>query len=128
MPKVKNLWLSSPTREDLTGAQNYLSLLHPQAASKRLAHRLSRAHVSRAKAKDLLRASDLPLLPREEAHVKEDLKRLRKGKSLSPVLLVRGDMAQGVPLVIADGYHRICAVCYFDEDAPIACRLVPMLR
>jgi hypothetical protein len=43
---------------------------------------------------------------------------------LAPVLLVRGDMAKNVPLVIADGYHRICAICYYDEDAPISCRVV----
>jgi hypothetical protein len=37
---------------------------------------------------------------------------------------VRGEMASGVPLVIADGYHRIWAVRYFDESAPIPCRIV----
>jgi hypothetical protein len=25
---------------------------------------------------------------------------------------------------VADGYHRICAICYYDENAPIPCRLV----
>jgi hypothetical protein len=128
MSKVKDLWLPSPTREDLAAAHNYLCLLSPQSVSRRLAHSLSRAKASRATAKDLLRASELPLLPREELHVKADLKRLRRGKSLSPVLLIRGNMSRGIPLVIADGYHRICAVCYFDEDAPIACRLVPIPR
>jgi len=53
--------------------------------------------------------------------VKSDLKKLRKCKALSPVLLVRGNVARSAPLVVADGYHRICAVCHFDEDAPIAC-------
>jgi hypothetical protein len=75
-------------------------------------------------AKDLLRAAQLPLLPRDETHVDADLKRIEKGKPLPPVLLVRGEMASGLPLVIADGYHRICAVCYFDESAPVACRIV----
>jgi hypothetical protein len=46
------------------------------------------------------------------------------GGLLSPVLLVRGDAWRGVPLVIADGYHRICASYYLDEDADIPCRLV----
>jgi hypothetical protein len=27
-------------------------------------------------------------------------------------------------LVVADGYHRICAIWYYDEGAPIPCRLV----
>jgi hypothetical protein len=41
------------------------------------------------------------------------------------VLLVQGDLARGIVLTVADGYHRICAVCYFDEDAPISCLMVP---
>jgi hypothetical protein len=68
----------------------------------------------------------LPLLSRDEPHVDADLKRIEKGKPLLPVLLVRGEMASGLPLVIADGYHRICAVCYFDENAPIPCWIVSL--
>jgi hypothetical protein len=29
-----------------------------------------------------------------------------------------------LPLVVADGYHRICASWYRDENIPIACRIV----
>ena len=72
---------------------------------------------------DLLRAAHLPLLPSDESHVDADLKRIHKGKALAPALLVRGDIASGLPLIVADGYHRICAVCYFDESAPIPCRI-----
>jgi hypothetical protein len=32
------------------------------------------------------------------------------------------------PLIIADGYHRICAICYFDERAPIPCRTAALGR
>ncbi len=76
---------------------------------------------SAATSRHLLRAARLPLLPSDESHVDEDLKRIHKGKALAPVLLVRGDIATGLPLIVADGYHRICAVCYFDESAPIPC-------
>ena len=79
-------------------------------------------------AKDILRAAQLPILPSDEAHVSEDLKRIQKGKPLAPVLLVRGDLASGLPLVIADGYHRICAVCYFEESAPVRCRIADIGR
>jgi hypothetical protein len=123
MSKVKNLWRSAPAREDLEAARHYLSLLSPEAKARRLASNLRRSRTFQATAKDLLRASNLELLPRNESHVKEDLKRLEKGKTLSPVLLVRGDILSGTALVIADGYHRVCAVCHFDEDAPIACRM-----
>ena len=77
-------------------------------------------------AKDMLRAANLPLLPRDDPHVDEDLKRIQKAKPLAPVLLVRGDMANGLPLIVADGYHRICAVVHFDESAPVRCRIVDL--
>jgi hypothetical protein len=51
------------------------------------------------------------------------LKRIHKGKPSAPALLVRGDMSKGAPLIVADGYHRICAICYYDESAPIPCRM-----
>jgi hypothetical protein len=86
--------------------------------------RLRRARTVAAVAKDLLRASNLSLLPRDDAHVQEDLKRIHKHKALSPVLLIRGDLSAGASLVVADGYHRICAICYYDEDAAISCRMV----
>jgi hypothetical protein len=40
------------------------------------------------------------------------------------VLLVRGAFGSGVPLTVADGYHRICASYHLDENADIPCRLV----
>ena len=41
---------------------------------------------------------------------------------LSPLLLVR-DPSHG-KLIIADGYHRMCAVYLFDEDTPVPCKIV----
>ena len=124
MRKMKKLWNGAPAADDLKAASAYLSLLASMSTTKRMVAALRRASTESAVAKDLLRASKLPLLPREDTHVEEDLKRIHKHKPLSPVLLVRGDLASGTPLVIADGYHRICAICYFDEDAPVACRIV----
>jgi hypothetical protein len=128
MAKVKKLWRHTPAREDFAAARSYLSLLCADAVARRLTAALVSAPTRSATAKDLLRASGLPLLPRDESHVADDLKRIRKGKPLSPVLLVRGDVSRGIALVIADGYHRICAICYFDEDAPIACRIAALPR
>src|SRR5205807_386628 len=76
------------------------------------------------KAKDLLRASALPLLPEDNEHVAKDLAKVALGKPLSPVLVVRGSLAAGRPLTVADGYHRICASYHLDENADIPCRLV----
>ncbi|GAC1452867.1 MAG: hypothetical protein PVS2B3_03490 [Steroidobacteraceae bacterium] len=114
--------------KDLKGASRFLALLSADADVKKVTRALVNAPTFHAPAKDLLRASTLPLLPRDESHVQQDLKRIRRGKRLSPVLLVRGDLSRGVPLAIADGYHRICAIFYFDEDAPVACRLAAALH
>jgi hypothetical protein len=124
MSKQKLLWKKKPEEEDYEGALNFLLLIYPDAKARRLLRLFRKAKTVEHAAKDLLRGSNLPLLSREDPHVAADLTRIRKGKDLSPVLLVRGDMTQGLPLVVADGYHRICAICYFDESAPIPCRLV----
>ena len=50
---------------------------------------------------------------------------VKKGKALSPVLLVRGEIGR-YPLVVADGYHRICASYHLDEDTEIPCRMVAL--
>jgi hypothetical protein len=124
MPKDPVSWKKQPVEKDFAAATSFLSLVYPPARTHSLVSALRTARTVHHIAKDLLRASNLPLLAPDEPHVAADLKRMRKGKSLSPVLLVRGDMSKGVPLIVADGYHRICATCYYDEDAPIACRLV----
>jgi hypothetical protein len=54
--------------------------------------------------------------------VEKDRKMIKDGKELSPLLLVR-DKANG-KVIIADGYHRLCAVYSFDEDVLIPCKLV----
>ena len=48
------------------------------------------------------------------------------GQRLSPVLLVRGQAKKGLPLLVADGYHRICASYHLNENADIPCRLVDL--
>jgi hypothetical protein len=116
-------WAKGPTEAEYRAALNYLSLVFPEGTAAKLVSALRQSALIQRAAKDLLRASNLPLLDATEPKVKSDLKRLRKGKALSPVLLIRGNTRRVAPLVVADGYHRICAVCYFDEDAPIACRV-----
>jgi hypothetical protein len=73
-------------------------------------------------AKDIFRASGLPLLGPTNSHVRKNQKKLAAGKKLSPLLLVR-DTIHG-KLIIADGYHRMCAVYSFDEDTVVPCKIV----
>jgi hypothetical protein len=123
MPKEKLVWKKTPEEEDFRGALNFLSLVCPNGKCGKILRALRKAKTIERAAKDLLRASDLPLLPRDEPHVDHDLKKIYKGNPIAPVLLIRGDMRNGVPVVVADGYHRICAIYYYDEDAPVRCRI-----
>ena len=123
-----HIWKNSPEAHDYPAAHDYLSLVLDEAAVRKVVAALRRAPTIHFKAKDLLRASQLSLLPRENIHVTADLKKLNKGKAMSPVLLVRGNAATGAPMTVADGYHRICASWYRDENIPIACRIVGLPR
>ncbi|HEY2310953.1 MAG TPA: hypothetical protein VGH46_07555 [Gaiellaceae bacterium] len=117
-------WQEEPEAHDFPAAADYLSLVASDKEVTAVVEALRSAETIHRKAKDLLRASCLPLLPAENVHVKKDLAKVRSGKRLSPVLLVRGRGDKGTPLTVADGYHRICASHHIDEDADVPCRLV----
>lgn len=123
MSKAKIEWKKEPEAEDYDGAKNFLTLICSVAEALQLIEQLRASDTVEYASKDLLRAADLPLLNESDAHVSEDLKRIRKGTPLAPVLLVRGEMKKGNPLIVADGYHRICAVYRCDESASISCRI-----
>ena len=102
-------------------AKSYLSLLFDEQTASNHCEALKQAPTVEFEAKDLFRASELPLLGANNSHVK-DQKRIVAGKKLSALLLVRG--RSGGKLHIVDGYHRLCAVYAFDENASVPCRLV----
>jgi hypothetical protein len=112
-------WKGEPEEHDFPAAAEYLSLSFPESVSAAIVDALRGASTTQRKAKDVLRAARLELLPRGDSEVARDLKKVARGQALSPALLVRG-----VPLVVADGYHRICASYHLDEEAEISCRLV----
>lgn len=122
--KAEASWKPEPEEHDYPAAASYLSLIAAAAQVDDLVERLKTGAGAHYKAKDLLRAAGLPLLPRDNAHVASDLKKIADHEHLSPVLLVRGDLNRGVPLHIADGYHRVCASYYIDENTDIPCRIV----
>jgi hypothetical protein len=125
--KLTENWAEKPDEDDYPAAEHYLSLLMPEAAAKRLVRRLRTAPIVHRKAKDLLRASRLAVLPPENLHVAKDLEKVNGGKKLSPVLLVRCRLGvTEVPLTVADGYHRVCASYHLDENADIPCRLADL--
>jgi len=122
----KEHWRTEPDEHDYPAAHDYLTLVMSPAAADGLVEALKKAPLLHRAAKDLLRASGLPLLPESNYHVAKDLAKIKKGQLLSPVLLVAGDASRGAHLSVADGYHRICASYHLDEDAPIPCRLVDL--
>ena len=121
---VEEHWQDEPEEHDFPAAADYLSLVAPADEIEKVVEALRSAETVRRKAKDLLRAGRLGLLPADNVHVKKDLDKVSAGKRLSPVLLVRGRGDKGTPLTVADGYHRICASHHLDEDADVPCRLV----
>ena len=114
-------WLDQPEEKDYPAAASYLGLLFKPQAVRSHILALRRAAPAFFAAKDVLRASGLPLLPVTNAHVKRDDAKIRAGTRLSPILLVRKSKQEG--LIVADGYHRLCAVCIDNEDAMVPCRI-----
>ena len=120
---MKVHWSHEPEVHDYPAAAAYLSLITDPSTAERLASELAAQPIVFHKAKDILRASRLPLLPSDDPYVAKDLKRVRKGKNLSPVLLVQGTL-DGTPLQIADGYHRVCASYHLSEDTDVSAQIV----
>jgi hypothetical protein len=120
----KKIWKDKPEKHDYPAAHDYLTLLFEEKAARKLVAGLRHAPSMKRKAKDLLRASGLRLLEKNNPHVAQETGKIQKGKALSPVLLVRGNAKAGLPLIVADGYHRICASWYRDENLDIVCRIV----
>ena len=115
-------WLSEPEAHDYQAAFSYLCLIFDKKTAKAYVKELKRTAVSEFKSKDIFRASGLSLLGVSNSHIDKDRKKIQAGKKLSPLLLVR-DSEHG-KVVIADGYHRLCAVYSFDEDAQIRCKII----
>jgi hypothetical protein len=123
MPKVK--WLDKPEDHDYPAAADYLGLVADPQTVNTLTDKLRAGEIMHKKAKDILRAAQLALLPVDNPHVASDLAKIKKGQSLSPILLVQGDYETGVALQVADGYHRVCASYHTDENTDIPVILAP---
>jgi hypothetical protein len=122
MGKIRIKWLDKPQKHDYPAAYSYLSLTLDPGTAKSVADRLRRAEMNEFAAKDVFRSSGLSLLGVSNGHVENVRTQIIEKTALSPVLLYR-DKRNG-RLIIADGYHRLCAVYTFDEDAMIPCKIV----
>jgi hypothetical protein len=117
---MKTIWLKNPEEQDYPAALDYLALLYPSKTAIALVSKLKKSITIQKKAKDILRASQSVLLDKDNIHVKENIRKSKKGMMLSPILLVKSENK----LIIADGYHRLCAIYYLSEDLEVPCRIV----
>src|ERR1051326_8619591 len=107
-------WYTEPEDHDYPAALSYLTLSFDEKTAAGYLEKLKRAGMSTFKAKDIFRASGLSLLGVSNSHVEKDRKKIRDRRKLSPLLLVR-DNGHG-RVIIADGYHRLCAVYSLDRS------------
>jgi len=115
-------WLPRVEEHDYTSAKSYLRLIFSSKEVAKIIGQLKRSNIEAFKAKDLFRASSLSLLGVSNLHVLKDTKKIKQSVALSPLLIVAD--TKNHKLIIADGYHRLCAVYAFSEDAWIQCKIV----
>ena len=121
MAKMTIRWKAKPDKHDYAAAASYLSLTMTRPAAKAIAKKLKRAPMSQHPAKDIFRASRLPLLLASNSHVRKDEQRITAHEQMSPLTLYR-DERNGI-LVIADGYHRVSLAYNIDPFLMVPLRL-----
>jgi hypothetical protein len=124
----RGLWTTESHPGDYRNAADYLSLVASLGAVPTLIQRLRDAPIVLARPTDLLRASGLHALGIEDGDVARDLKQIKRGKRLTPILCLRGDLRRDVALTIVDGYARLCASLVHDNDVEIPCRIAEPLE
>lgn len=114
-------WLDDAADSDYASAAQYLALIEsPKAIEKALAEWKAAAVVP-YKAVDLLRAAQLIIPKKDERPTREQIKKITQGDAISPVLLLR--VAALKKVIVADGFHRICAAYRLDPDVEVQCKL-----
>lgn len=117
---MKNIWKADPEEHDFPAAQDYLELHIISSEAEKIVEKLQNSETISKKAKDIIRASGLPVLTKKNIHVKKNIKKVKIGEKLSPVLLC---VLNG-KLIIADGYHRCSCIYQISQNWEIPCRLV----
>lgn len=114
-------WLADASESDYAAAAHFLALIDkPKEVDKALAEMRAAATVE-YKATDLLRAAQLEIPAADDRPTREQIKKIKKGQAVEPVLLVRAAALKKV--IVADGFHRICAAYRIDPDVVVHCKL-----
>jgi hypothetical protein len=122
MEQTKINWLNSPVDRDYISAERYLSLLFKPRKCRKLVRKLRAAPMSDYPAKDILRASRTPMADVAAFDWERQQQQIRDGEALGPILIVRQN--DGSSLIIADGFHRMCALFAEDELIKVPCKIV----
>jgi hypothetical protein len=115
-------WLPEPIEHDYGAAENFLQLFYKPKVCRAIVKKLKRAKMSTFSAKDILRASDASLAEIKLFDWSGQMQQINEGKALAPILLVRQD--NGARLLVADGFHRMCALFVQDEQISVPCKIV----
>ena len=126
MEQVSDIvWFPEPQKHDYPAAKDYLFLLFSDSVAKKLVKKLLKGDMLWFKAKDIFRAAEiLHPLGDENKHVKRNLLKIKNKQSMSPILLVRD--SEGRKLIIADGFHRLCAVYLHSEDEIVPVKIISL--
>jgi hypothetical protein len=121
MKQTKINWLNTPVDEDYASAARYLSLLFKPRRCRKLVRKLRAATLSEYPAKDILRASRTRMSEVDEFDWGRQQQQIRQGEALGPILIVRQNDGSG--LIVADGFHRMCALFAEDELIKVPCKI-----
>jgi hypothetical protein len=114
-------WQDDANPADYEAASRYLALVDIQKNIDKTLADLKVGTIVEYKAADLLRAAQLIVPKADDRPTREQIKKIRRGEAVSPVLLVRAPALKKV--IIADGFHRICAAYRIDPDVMLHCKL-----
>jgi hypothetical protein len=114
-------WSGRVAADDFDAARRFLKLVFAPEDARSLTASLRKASLQKFPAKDVLRATQQQPTSKKDPDVAKQLKKMRRGQALSPVLLVR--VPGQAKLLVADGYHRVCAAYLQDENEEIPCKI-----
>lgn len=120
--KAEIKWRSEPASKDYSAAETFLQLLYTPKKARLCATKLKRTEMSQYAAKDILRASGISFTDIRAFDWTKQQKEISQGTQLSPILIVRQE--NGGHLVVADGFHRLCAVFTLDQEMIVPCKIV----
>jgi hypothetical protein len=105
-------WESDVNPGDFAAAASYLSIRYGIVDAGIARRELTGKKPVKRRANDILRSVRREPLPMSDPGVAGELRKILTGQTLSPVIIARGD--------IADGYHRVSLAYNLDPFASVA--------